>query len=128
IDALVTVHRAGAAYSVYWSDEVIPVLSNGFRPPIAAGLTQFMSCEQIEKQLGEFMQREMAEGKTEKYDSHPPLRERVKALESLARGVERSADGPRAVTLLRNLDALEAELVRPMFRDPADAAKLRTLQ
>jgi Zn-dependent protease with chaperone function len=127
IDALVTVHRAGAAYDSYWSTEVVPVLANGFRPPIAAGLTQFMSCEDVDKQLGAIIEREMAEGKAAEFDSHPPLRERVAALELLSAG-ETTADGPRAVALLRDLDALEAALVRPMFTDPSQAAKLQALK
>jgi hypothetical protein len=36
IDALTAVHRAGAAFQVYWESEVIPLLSNGFRLPVTA--------------------------------------------------------------------------------------------
>jgi Zn-dependent protease with chaperone function len=128
IGALTVTHRAGVAYDAYWRNEVLPVLSNGFRPPIAAGLTQFMSCEEVEQQLGQYMERELTEGKAETFDSHPPLRERIAELEPLARADEPASGGPLAVTLLRNLDELEAELIRPMFRNPQDAAKLQSLR
>jgi len=126
INALVATHRAAAAYTPYWNNEVLPVLSNGFRPPIAAGLTQFMNDAAIQTELGKFVERELAEGQGDEYDSHPPLRERVAALEPLAAG-ETPAQSPLASTLLRDLESLEVEVVRNLFTDPAKASTLTQL-
>lgn len=126
IDALVAVHRASAAFNAYWDTEVVPLLSSGYRPPITAGLSQFMSAGDIGRQLSEFVAKELNEGQANPYDSHPPLRERLDALEPLATGP--AEDGPAATTLLHDVAELEAELIASLFTDPARAQSLRQIE
>ena len=123
IDGLVSVHRADAAYKAYWREEVLPLLDNGFRPPFAMGLSHFMSVANVERQLGEIVERELSEGKAGEFDSHPPLRERIAALQALP--VEEAEPAPLAATLFRNLDSVEWELLKSLFVDPARAAALQ---
>ena len=125
--ALVATQRAGVAYEAYWASEVVPLLSNGFRPPLAAGLTQFLNSEQVAKSLGEHIEEELREGKSDPYDSHPPLRDRIAALATLTPGVVETSTTP-ASTLIRNLDKLENDLLLSFGIDPALIAKLATIR
>lgn len=127
IDALMAVHRAATVYQAYWESEVVPVLSHGFRPPIAAGLAHFMGQEHIAKSLHDLVQQELKEGQADPYDSHPPLRERVAALEPLAKN-QRSDEAPLAATLLRSIDVVELELLRTLATDPSAVAALAKVE
>jgi len=125
--ALVAVERAGMVFGEYWSTEVIPVLSNGFRPPIAAGLTRFLAAEDVASSLRQHVDTALRDGKASEYDSHPPLRERLAALEPLA-GDDVPAEEPMASTLLRDLDRLEADFLRSIFVDPSKVAALHAIE
>jgi Zn-dependent protease with chaperone function len=124
--ALMAVERAGAAFGAYWSSEVMPVLLEGFRPPIAAGLTRFLGADDVVTSLQKHVDTALSEGKSDAYDSHPPLRERLAALEPLA-GDTSAEEGPMASTLLRDLDKLESEYLRSIFVDPSKAAALQSI-
>jgi len=124
--ALVAVERSSAAFSSYWSSEVIPILSNGFRPPIAAGLTRFLGADEVASSLREHVDKAVQGTNADEYDSHPPLGERLAALEPLASDAEEM--GPIASTLLRDLDQLEADFLRSIFTDPAQVASLRSVE
>ncbi len=127
IDALIAVQRAGVAYDAYWQAEVVPVLANGFRPPIAAGLTHFLNAESIRTSVGQHIEEELREGKSDEYDSHPPLKERVEALERL--GDKTTATDTRiASVLLRHLSKLEYDLLLSFGIDPTLIASLKPIE
>ena len=46
-DGLRLLHGSDPAFASYWSDEVVPVLHLGARPPIAAGFRQFMAAPKV---------------------------------------------------------------------------------
>jgi hypothetical protein len=69
----------------------------------------------------------LRDGKANEYDSHPPLRERLAALEALA-GDDIDAAEPMASTLLRDLDRLEADFLRSIFIDPSKVAALQAIE
>ncbi|MBZ5616022.1 MAG: M48 family metalloprotease [Acidobacteriia bacterium] len=83
VSGLRIVHGASIAWPAYWNTEVAPMLKSGFLPSIAGGFAQFLSAPAIAKQVERAIEKEMREGKTEPYDSHPPLRDRVAAAEAL---------------------------------------------
>ena len=109
-DALQTIHVGAMLYPPYLQSEVSPVIGAGFRPGLAAGFSMFLSAPSIQKAAAEVVREEIASGKENPFDSHPPLRDRVNALAALGRGETASGESP-ATTLLRNLDALETELL-----------------
>jgi heat shock protein HtpX len=109
-DALSSIHSGAIAYLPYIQQEVQPLLRLSVRPAFATGFAQFLAAPRIEKVVAEETAREIAEGKADPYDSHPPLRERLAELAKLSQGVTNETDVP-ATSLLRNLDALEAELL-----------------
>jgi heat shock protein HtpX len=74
------------AFDAYWANEVAPLLSSGRRPPIGEGFSAFIRAETIDRAANEHLERELAEGRTDPYDSHPSLAERIAALENVAPG------------------------------------------
>ena len=122
VDGLRLICGSDQAFSAYWSQEVAPVLHLGARPPLAAGFRQFIAAPDVRAAIEETIRRELAEGETSPYDTHPPLRERVAAVAELPAG-EIPADDPAALTLLEAPDTVEAGLLA--FLGGADAARLQ---
>jgi Zn-dependent protease with chaperone function len=122
MSGLRTIHGAGSVFHLYWRNECAPVLRAGFCPPLAEGFDRFVHAQPIEKAIGEQLEEELKNGKADPYDTHPPLRERIAAVEHLPAGpVE--LDDPPAVSLLADVPALEQQLLSAMV--PAEAAKLK---
>ena len=108
-------HAAGAAFGQYWATEVGPLVERGYRPPIAAGFTHFLATPTIAPLVAAAVEQEMAAPTLDPYDTHPPLRDRIAALGTSP--TTASADtGPRAITLLDDVDAVEAELIAHLTR------------
>jgi heat shock protein HtpX len=110
ITGLQTVHTAGMVFQPFWQQECVPVLSAGFRPSVTEGFTRFLNAGQIAAAVSKALTEEMAAAPADPYDTHPPLRERIAALEQLPAG-EPEADGPLAVTLLVDVADLEKQLL-----------------
>ena len=112
IDALKAVHGAGMAFEPYWHSEVVPAIQKGFRPPLAEGFRQFVAAPPIASNVVEALEKEIAEGKVDPYDTHPPLRDRITALEAEpAVDHGRDVDRAPAISLLENVSALEQALL-----------------
>jgi len=117
--ALMAVHGAAMAYGTYWSQEVMPLLGSGFRPPIATGFAHFVS--HFADVVRNAVEHEMQEGKADEFDSHPALRDRIEALKSLPDESADVVDERAASTLLRDLSHAELELLRTLAPDRAPA-------
>lgn len=117
-DALVAVHAAATAYDSYFHSEVVPLISNGYRAPLAAGFSRFLAEDGVRSHVSASIDHELREGQADVYDSHPPLRERVAALAELPQD-QPPADEPQASSLLRDLPRLEEQLIRGMLVDPS---------
>jgi heat shock protein HtpX len=83
IDGLRTIHGAGPAWAPYWNTEVVPLLNSGRMPALGEGFSRFLAAPTISQVVAANIQKEIREGKTSPYDSHPPLRERIAAAEQL---------------------------------------------
>lgn len=79
INALKRVEVIAPAYSSYLQNEVLPVLRAGFMPPITEGFDQYINTPEMMKVFEEHAGN--AEHETGEYDSHPPMPERIKALQ-----------------------------------------------
>jgi len=110
IDGLKAVHAAAPAFERYWQSEVVPLLSQGYRPPIAAGFERFVAASPVASVLQQHLEREVTEGEAHPYDTHPALRERIAALQALS-ATQAIPDHRRAICLLADVDALEVELL-----------------
>jgi Zn-dependent protease with chaperone function len=129
IAGLREVHRAAVAFDSYWSGEVVPVLDGGYRPAIAEGFRHFVSGSLIAPQLSSLIEDEMKEGQSDVYDSHPPLRERVAAIEALKLSRQTWENDTRAaVALIGDLAALELELLASLANDPEKVHSLKPVR
>ena len=100
------VHGTTLAWATYWETEVVPILSLGCLPSIAAGFLQFLAAPAIAKQVQSAIETEIREGKMDGYDSHPPLRDRLSASGRLA--IQSPAgDLSPALGLLNDVDSEE---------------------
>jgi Zn-dependent protease with chaperone function len=121
-EGLKKIHAAAPAFGFYWSNEVAPVLRAGFVPPLADGFEQFVTGEIGQKALAAGREQSLVEGEGDVFDTHPPLHERIKALEGLPPG-QNPADEPLALMLLSDPHALEPALITAAL-PPADETRL----
>jgi len=110
IEGLRTVHGVGSAFGVYWEGDCAPVLRAGFRPPLLEGFEQFLGSREVAETINKHMEDEMKTGKADPYDTHPPLKDRIAAVESYPEG-EVASDDPTALALLLDEEGLEAHLL-----------------
>jgi len=125
-EGLKKIHAAAPAFGYYWSNEVAPVLQAGFVPPLAAGFRQFVAGEIGQKALAAAQEQSLKQDEGDVLDTHPPLRERLQALEGLRPGDSAGAD-PLAITLLADPQALERAVIAPAL-PPADGQPLPPIQ
>ncbi|HEY7652963.1 MAG TPA: M48 family metalloprotease [Methylomirabilota bacterium] len=125
-EGLKKISAAAPAFGYYWSNEVAPVLRAGFVPPLADGFQQFVAGEIGQKALAAARDRSLKESKGDVFDTHPPLRERLQALEDCRPGDTPGAD-PLAITLLAEPQALERAVIAPAL-PPADGRPLPPIQ
>jgi Zn-dependent protease with chaperone function len=116
------VNVAAVAYQAYWASEVAPVVSAGFRPPMAAGFSQYFASPAVAPFLRDVAAKGDAAARSGPYDTHPSLGERVAALSR--QPAQPVRDSRPATTLLRDLDACEQRLLAGLR---ADFAALKPL-
>lgn len=124
VGALVLTQRSGTVYQTYYQNEIVPILSWGFRAPFAAGFAHFLSVPTVARALDEQLAHDLAHEETNEEDTHPPLRIRAAELGVSPQGLDLSLDAPRATSLLHDLPQLEAELTKNFFAKPQDAPAL----
>jgi heat shock protein HtpX len=125
-EGLKKIHVAAPAFGYFWSNEVAPVVRAGFVPPLADGFRQFVDGEIGRKALAAAREQSLAEPDRDVVDTHPPLRERLQALEGLRPGDTPDPD-PRAITLLADPQALEPALIAPTV-PPSVGQRLAPIQ
>jgi Zn-dependent protease with chaperone function len=119
-EALRVTHGAGAAFGAYWTGEVVPLLSNGWRPPIGAGFAQFVRADRVAQAIATKLDEELKSGAADPYDSHPSLKDRLSAIgDAIGDAPDASPlhDAP-AISLIRDLGALERELLELLGGPP----------
>jgi heat shock protein HtpX len=116
IDGLQAIHRAAAAWSVYWNNEVAPSLNDGSLVALGDGFARFVSVPEISAAVGKSLEARLQQETTGPYDTHPPLRERIAAAQKLADSPA-SQDGQSAITLLENLPSTEVKFVEECVPD-----------
>ena len=111
MDGLRTIHGAAPAWQPYWNTEVAPVLNNGSMPGLGDGFARFVAAPGISQKIEGNVKKEILEGKASPYDTHPPLRERIAAAQSLPSATEPPGSKPEdtrpASSLLDHPEAAE---------------------
>lgn len=114
---LVSALRSGAAASTgfrsYWSEEFVPVLNAGYRPPFMEGFGTFLANPAVDDALDTALDQLLAEAPSSPYDSHPPVAVRIAELAKLPRGG--SPPSQPAVGLLDDVPRLEAQLIESLL-------------
>jgi Zn-dependent protease with chaperone function len=111
IDGLKQVHVGALAWGPYAQSEVMPMLSAGYSAPLSMGFRRFLQVPSVQSAVAENLNKELSEGKANSFDSHPALRERIAALETMLGG--EAKDDRRATELLENYDLIDARLFLP---------------
>src|SRR5436190_7586941 len=124
IETLKAVHGGAVAFNVFWAEELMPVLNAGYRPPITDGFNRFLKGTYVKDAVKESVAAEIREGKTDPYDSHPSLQERIAAVEHLPPGEPEPESDPPAISLLDNVPDLEVKLLTAL----ASEEDVRALQ
>ena len=125
IGGLRTIHGVAPAFNAYWFQECAPVLNAGYRPPFTEGFQRFVQAAPVAEVINRQLDEELKTGKADPYDTHPPLKERVAAVERLPAG-NAGPDDPPATTLLADLAGVENLLVATMVK-PEFAGKLKPI-
>jgi heat shock protein HtpX len=111
------------AWPAYWNTEVIPVLNQSCMPAIGDGFARFLVVPEIALQMAEGIGKEIDEGKTDPYDTLPPLRDRIAAIEQLTIAANEQ-NGALALSLLDTPEDAELQLIA--FANPnLEKASLR---
>ena len=105
------VHSATMAWPSYWQTEVVPVLGRGCAPEIGDGFCRYLKAPLIAGQVSQLLEKELSEGKTAPFDSHPRLRERLNAIDQLQMDT-RPQDTRAASTLLDTAQTAEEQFLR----------------
>lgn len=113
--------RLAPAFDSYWQREVMPVLDAGCLPPIAAGFVEFLADPGVSASLDELAAAAEAPAPADPDDTHPPVPDRLAALERMAFDEEPPARGASAAGLLGDPDFHARRLVAVMVG--SDASK-----
>jgi heat shock protein HtpX len=116
IDGLRAIHGAAQAWPAYWKTELAPMLSNGAVPGIGDGFASFVAVPTIREQIQKNLDKEIREAKTNPYNTHPPLRDRVAAAQKL-QWVSTPEDSNPARSLLDQAADLELRFLEKMNPD-----------
>ena len=124
ISALRRVGTLAPAYTTYLRTEVVPVLRLGFLPPIAAGFESYIGHPPTAAFFDRLLAEQPAAPDNGQFESHPPLADRISALEELrSHGAMLEPDSAEPV--LNDLDAHAQSLLRHAFGDDALAGLRR---
>lgn len=105
------VHAVGAAWRLYWDNEIFPVVQEGRVPYIAEGYAKFVSFQPISAQIKNILKHRLENEKQSSYDTHPPLRKRLAALNDINAPAP-EIDPRMAASLLDRVEETELAYVR----------------
>ena len=105
IEGLKQLHRGSAAWVAYLQSEWLPVVSEGYCPPLSRGFQLFLQVPEISAPVEQSLTTELKEGKAAPLDSHPSLPERIAAVSGTALTATQPAEDNAPASSL--LDGLE---------------------
>ncbi|HXJ95456.1 MAG TPA: M48 family metallopeptidase [Terriglobia bacterium] len=110
IEGLRGLHGAAAALPAYQT-ELEQVLTAGYRPAIAEGFARFIAVPPIAEAISSQLDKALKEGRTNPYDSHPPLRDRIARAQRLPTGEAPRADPP-GISLIDDVASVEVQILQ----------------
>lgn len=118
MEGLQVVHRCAPAFSAYFQHELAPIIAAGYHAPVTEGFQRFTGTRRVATLMEVGLQEEMKKDRSDPYDSHPALGERIAALEQLPVGMVSDPD-PSALSLIDNPAAIEASLLSQLYSQAA---------
>lgn len=118
----------GALFEHYWSQEFVPVLEAGRRPPLADGFRRFLAAEDTKALRQQVRDEAMKRLRADPYDTHPPVAARIAAVQGLPEHASSARDERPAIDLLRGIDDLEAKLLAFASADRSAVGKLKPIE
>lgn len=110
VHGLRKIHGAEMPWLLYWGTELVPLMNQNCVPPVADGFAQFLAVPYVAALANQNIEDEIAEGKVGQFDTHPPLRDRIAAMESLT--VAPTTENPAlSISLLDNPSSVEVPLL-----------------
>lgn len=100
----------GLAFSLYMGSNVQPMIASARRPPICAGFVEYVKRPSVRPHV-ELLSKFFGQFRSD-FDAHPPIAERVAALNVNPQPVSGTPDSRPASTLLRQVDVLESRAFR----------------
>jgi hypothetical protein len=113
VNGLKAIEGVAHLYPSYWADYVRPPTLTGLRPRIVEGFSQFSGSDDAKAFMDRVVSEAIEQSETDEYDSHPPLAERIRAVEALDLQDARQDDAARtpALDLLDGVEDLETQLL-----------------
>lgn len=110
ISGLNAIHCAAFAFGPFWMDEVLPIIKAGFIPSLSDGFARFIHAPSINEAISRAREEEVEDLNNNPYDTHPPLRERIAAVQELTSATE-VANDLLGITLIEDLPELERQII-----------------
>ena len=107
-DGLRKISGAGPAFEAFWAGELVPVLSQGYQPPLVEGFRRFVEHHEVATAIDELVEEQLKGVEADPFDTHPSLKERLAALGDPSE--QCSPDDHHALKLLNGLPEMEREL------------------
>jgi heat shock protein HtpX len=109
IEGLQTIHGVAPAFQSFLVHEVAPAVRAGYRPSLTEGFDLFLRHTMVAEAIRRAAEEGVAGSETNPYDTHPSLKERIEAVQSLSPDVG-GADDTGALSLVPDVLELELEL------------------
>jgi heat shock protein HtpX len=113
IRGLEKIHGAAPFWRVYWVGEVAPIIGRNCIPDIGEGFRRFLAVASIAEFVNASIAEERKSTQTSALDTHPPLADRIAAMERL-QVQDLQPDELEASSLLDQLQSAELFLVEEM--------------
>jgi heat shock protein HtpX len=127
-EGLRKVHRFGPGFEHYFHSEFVPVVNAGRLPRLLDGFERYLSRPGWDAFLSRFGADDQPHvRKTDPYDSHPSLHDRLAALERV-RATMRAVDSRPSIALLDDLSELERKLLQFDAEGQLDVTALRPIE
>lgn len=125
IEGLQLLHVGEDAFDAYWRGTMAPMLRFGVRLPLLEGFRRFLAVQTISSSVLRKTDTRMKEDKTEEFDTHPALPERVAALAHVpSEDTEQPSNEMATIALLGDPSYLETALIDTIL-GKGKAASLR---
>jgi heat shock protein HtpX len=110
IETLQKIQATSLAFSDYWVSEVIPVLTQGYRPSITEGFQYYLNSTRYKEIVEPGVRGIQTDMSSCPYDTHPTLKERVAAL-NILESSDIQVDATPSLNLINDYKELETRLL-----------------